>query len=124
MLEHVFEGKLHLPHVAVGRSNTTELWAGQAGVRQTPRGVVQDVERLPTELEQMLLIRQTKILVRGEIPIETGRPDDCITADIAEGVERLERERSSVEPFRRTPISERLADTGRIRAVHSDVCIC
>ena len=99
----------------------TELRAAQARVRQAPRGVVQDIKRLPTELEQVLLIRQTKIFVRGEVPVKTGGPDHCVAADIAEGVERLQRKCACVEPFRRTPAGHRLADPGRIRAVHPDI---
>src|ERR1700682_1426779 len=90
VLKQVLKGKLHLPHAPARRCNMTEQWAGKSCVRQTPSRVVENVERLPAELQHVTLIRQAEVLVCGKVPIEAGWPEHCVPADVAEGKNRLQ----------------------------------
>src|SRR5258708_28561601 len=77
-LENVFERELHLPHAAVGRSDTTEIGAAERSVRQSPNRVIQDVERFGTEL-QFVALFDAEVLVGGEIPVKAPAPQDRLT---------------------------------------------
>src|SRR5215472_9738036 len=119
-LEDVLERELHLSHAPVRRSNASIVGAGDSRIRQPPRRVIQEVERLPTEL-QLVAFLDAKILVRGEVPVEAARTQHRIPARIAELVDRLQDKCPGVEPLVRGRMFESNGLAGRVGTVIGDV---
>src|SRR5882724_10075972 len=119
--KYVLQRELHLPHTPRNRSNLAESRAGESIVRQSPCRVIHDVKRFHTDLQLMTFFGHAEDFVRGEIPVQPGRTDDCVPACVAELINGLQDERRCVEPPLRSWISKGLALTAGVRTVIPNV---
>src|SRR5262245_19473874 len=117
-LEHIFQSHLHLAHVGARRADLAEAWRSEGRFRITPVWMVREVEGLEPELDRMSL-RETEILMRGEIPPDNAGRHDRVPSGGAESPEGLKHEGAGVEPAIDSPLVARQIDrfSGRVLTI-------
>src|SRR5713101_9380367 len=98
MLEDQLQPKLQLAHLGASRVDRAERHAVECRVGVSPVRMIQEVERLETQLD-VLGCTDMELLGRGEVPVDDAGTNHFAAARAAECAGRRSGESGGVEPM-------------------------
>src|SRR5690348_3508284 len=122
-LKCILYAELQLTHCA-GAQNVPEVPARERTDRVSPIGMIENVERLETELERMFfVIEHVEVFVDGHVEVDDAGSIEGVSPRFAEGSRRGIGKRCGIQPVLNRPVLRNDGGAGQVNAVVITVAI-